>query len=103
MSDRPRLNPRQWWTLQSIIARLDCNPEADVVELEIDGPEMFKDLRFLALEGCICVSPGDGKKNTAHVADMRRGHRWALQWRHEQAAMAARAWELRPVPIRRSA
>lgn len=88
--------------LQSIVARLDCNPEADIVELEIDGPEMFKDLKFLALEGLVCVSPGDGKRNTARVADMRRGHRWALQWRAEQAHFSARAWEEAWAPKRRN-
>lgn len=101
MSNRPPFTREQWWLLQTVTAQLDIN-DADFIENPITSHEEMRDLRALAVEGCLCIE-STGRPNVVHMTDTRRGSRWAKQWRAEQAELAAREWESRPVPIRKSA
>ena len=90
MSNRPDMEPRQWWLLHSYLARIDCENERDVSRYELRYGKTREDIRRLAAEGCIAVLPGR-RRGQVRVTVLKRGELWVERWRKEQVEFYVRS------------
>lgn len=91
MSNRPELNPRQWWLLHSLLARVDCENERDISRYQLRYGETREDLRRLAVEGCVAIVPSR-RRGQVQVAVLKRGELWVERWRKEQVETYVRSF-----------